>query len=363
MQISWAKDKLLDYTLFRSSNKRNGVRGAVSTAIEEIPTSVLLRSSTPLTATLAFCRPKIRLLLLFSVYVSFFTQNNVWFMTVESPPPAQRFRFRAIQARDGSTATAFNVENFRVLHNGIPIRTAHMLQNNGTSLVLSFSKIVNFTGWAFDTSLSSTLEKDPTVFYFEFERDGRWLVAGGSGPFYFSSIMTYLPIRYGTCRPRGCPNVFSELEPGDFSSNFETCARWWIGIAHLHLCIFSSLLKFVELMHVGNCYVYSIGLLIVYARGIARHWTLEYSPAMDLQEQMSFFIDSMSLSLHASMLPMVILTGTQYAQYRYYVWYYEKTGQIGVMSSILWSGIWVTGTSTCKYNSTLMAIDIDYAVP
>ena len=340
IQISWAKDVLRDSTPF----KRIGVRGVISEAIEEIPTPVLLTSGTPLAARFAFRRPIIRLMLLIRTILCFFSQSNVFYQTVESPGPAQRFRFRPIAARDGSTATGFNVENFRVLYNGSPIRTAHTLQTNGTSLVVSFTKFVNFTGWAFDTSLSSPVEKDPTVFYFEFERDGRWLVAGGSGPFYFASIITYLPIRHGTCRPRGCPNVFLELEPGDFSTYFQTFSRWWIGIAHLHLCIYLSMLKFVELMHLGICYVHFIGFLIVYSRGIARHWTLEYSPGMDLQEQIFFFIDSMCLSLHSSMLPHAIITGSQYVQYRYYVWYYEKTGRIGVISSVLFSGIWLTGT-------------------
>jgi hypothetical protein len=104
------------------------------------------------------------------------------------------------------------------------------------------------------------------------------------------------------------------------------------------------MMKFVELMHLGICYVHFIGFLVVYSRSIARHWTLEYSPGMDLQEQMFFFIDSMCLSLHSSMLPMAIITGSQYVQYRYYVWYYEKTGRIGVISSVLFSGIWLTGT-------------------
>jgi hypothetical protein len=330
-QISWSSDTWTDYTLLRSSvpsDKRNEERDAISKAIEEIPSSVLMTCTTPLACTLAFCRSNIRLLLLYISILCFVTQNNVWYQTVESPGPAQRLRFRSLQARDGSTATGVNIENFRVLYNGSPISTAHTLQTNGTALEIRFTKFVNFTGWAFDTSLSSPAEKDPTVFYFEIERDGRWLVAGGSGPFYFASIMTYLPMRYGTCRPRGCPNVFLELEPGDFSSYFETCTRWWIGITHLHLCIYCSMQRFIELMHRWTSFFYLIGFLVLFSGGITRHWTLEYSPGMDLQEQMSLFVESIRLSLHSSLLPMLILTVTQYAQYRYYVWNYEKTGSV-----------------------------------
>jgi hypothetical protein len=86
--------------------------------------------------------------------------------------------------------------------------------------------------------------------------------------------------------------------------------------------------RFIELMHRWTSFFYLIGFLVLFSKGITRHWTLEYSPGMDLQEQMSLFVDSIRLSLHSSLLPMLILTVTQYAQYRYYVWNYEKTGSV-----------------------------------
>jgi hypothetical protein len=62
------------------------------------------------------------------------------------------------------------------------------------------------------TALSGAIENDPTVFYFEYEvtdeRDGRWLTAGGSSAVCFCGVLSFPRLPFGTCRPRGCSNIF-----------------------------------------------------------------------------------------------------------------------------------------------------------
>ena len=71
------------------------------------------------------------------------------------------------------------------------------------------------------TALSGAVENDPTIFYFEYqvtdERDGRWLTAGGSSTVCFCGVLSFPRLPFGTCRPRGCSNIFR----GKYCSNRE----------------------------------------------------------------------------------------------------------------------------------------------
>ena len=69
--------------------------------------------------------------------------------------------------------------------------------------------------------MSGAVENDPTIFYFEYqvtdERDGRWLTAGGSSTVCFCGVLSFPRLPFGTCRPRGCSNIFR----GKYCSNRE----------------------------------------------------------------------------------------------------------------------------------------------
>ena len=62
------------------------------------------------------------------------------------------------------------------------------------------------------TVLSGAVENDPTIFYFEYdvtnEGNGMWLTAGGSCAVCFCGALSFPRLPYGTCRPRGCSNIF-----------------------------------------------------------------------------------------------------------------------------------------------------------
>jgi hypothetical protein len=71
------------------------------------------------------------------------------------------------------------------------------------------------------TASLGAVENDPTVFYFEYESDGRWLTGGGSSRVYFCGVLSFPPLAYGTCRPRGCSNIFR----GEFRSSGGACSH------------------------------------------------------------------------------------------------------------------------------------------
>jgi len=356
------KDRTLLMAPFRSSMNTRGARGVIREAIDQIPSATLLTTCLPLAGDLAFARPHLRAMLGLMAILVFTSQTNVWYSTVSSPGPAQRFRFRPLRARDNSEP-AGRIENLRVLHNGAPIRAASTQAQNGSSVLVSFESMVHFNGWAFDTAPTTPVDKDPVVFYFEFERDGKWLVAGGSSPFYFASTMTYVPLPHGTCRPRGCSNVFNEL--GDnFHSNFDTVVRWWLAFMYLRFMMGGSIIGFVKDQHLRVGILYAIGCVLLFARGVLRNLRLEFSPEMGLQEQARLLYDCAGLALPGDTLPYVLLTVVQFVDDKLGISVNEKTREIGFGNAWGWNGVcvclcvcaWVCGSMHGCHLHTFLAI-------
>jgi hypothetical protein len=196
---------------------------AIQYALDNVPTVQLLKSSaaTSLSWNVVLKRPSSRIVVALIACVVLCSEDGFLHMRHPQPPVARRFRFRVLRVRDGSAASSLNVSNFRILLDGDPIRAAYDLQyevpaseRNGVALVASFSNPVEWNGWSFNTALDTDAGKDPGVFYFEYERDSEWLVAGGSGPYYHAGVLFFLPTSFGTCRPRGCSNTFRNIEQG-----------------------------------------------------------------------------------------------------------------------------------------------------
>lgn len=331
---SWHNARGKGVNKFHSStNRRSRNDTLIQEAISKIPTASLLYSATPLAASLSFQRPFMQLLVVALTVLVVFTQASVVYSSIPPPEPAQVFRFRPLRVRDGSPATAPNIKNFRILLNGSPIQTTHNQEIQGASLVLSFSTPVDFNGFAFDTTLSP-VEMDPVIFYFEYERSGRWLVAGGSSPFYFACSLTFLPIRHGTCRPRGCTNVFRDLETG-FNTYLETAHRWFTGGAQIvGLVVWKSLLDFVELQHKDGMYIYGAACLILFVQGVSRHMSHEYAADLDLQAQLLLLGDCVFLALDGSLLPTFLVCIWQYGTYCSYVVNFQVTSLVYLTSPI-----------------------------
>ena len=315
-----------------------GARGLIREAIDQIPSGTLLTSCLPIAGDLAFARPHLRAMVGLMAILVFTSQTNVWYSTVSSPGPAQRFRFRPLRSRDNSEP-AGRIENLRVLHNGAPIRAASTQAQNGSSVLVSFESMVHFNGWAFDTAPTTPVDKDPVVFFLEFERDGKWMVAGGSSPFYFGGTMSYVPLPYGTCRPRGCSNVFNELED-NFHSNFHTVAIWWIGCTYLRIMMGgSSIITFMKDQHLRVGILYAIGCVLLFARGVLRNLRLEFSPEMGLQEQARLLYDCAGLALPGDTLPYVLLTVVQFVDDQLGISVNNTTREIGLAIGLGWNGV------------------------
>jgi hypothetical protein len=315
-----------------------GARGVIREAIDQIPSGTLLTSCLPLAGDLAIARPHVRAMLGLMAILVFTSQTNVWYSTVSSPGPAQRFRFRPLRARDNSEP-AGRIANLRVLQNGAPIRAASTQAQNGSSVLVSFESMVHFNGWAFDTAPNTPVDKDPVVFFLEFERDGKWMVAGGSSPFYFGGTMSYVPLPYGTCRPRGCSNVFNELED-NFHSNFHTVAIWWIGCTYLRIMMGgSSIITFMKDQHLRVGILYAIGCVLLFARGVLRNLRLEFSPEMGLQEQARLLYDCAGLALPGDTLPYVLLPVVQFVDDQLGISVNNTTREIGLAIGLGWNGV------------------------
>jgi len=91
---------------------------ACYTAITKIPTVQLMYSATPLALSIAFQRTHVKFIFVAISALVVFSQPGIIYSHLPSPPPAQHFRFRNLQARNGSPAKAANIENFRILFNG-----------------------------------------------------------------------------------------------------------------------------------------------------------------------------------------------------------------------------------------------------
>jgi hypothetical protein len=322
---------------FRTSLNKRGARGVIREAIDQIPSGTLVSTCLPLAGDLAAARPHLRAMLGLIGILVFTSQTNVWYSTVSSPGPAQRFRFRPLRARDNSEP-AGRIANLRVLQNGAPIRAASTQAQNGSSVLVSFESMVHFNGWAFDTAPNTPVDKDPVVFYLEFERDGKWMVAGGSSPFYFGGAMTYVPLPYGTCRPRGCSNVFNELED-NFHSNFHTVAIWWIGCTYLRIMMGGTIKGFLKDQHLRVAILYAIGCVLLFARGVLRNLRLEFSPEMGLREQARLLYDCAGLALPGDTLPYVLLSVVQLVDDKLYITMNDETGLIGFGNAFCWNGV------------------------
>jgi len=322
---------------FRSSLNRRGARGVIREAIDQIPSGTLLTSCLPLAGDLAVARPHLRAVLgLIGILVCTSRDGNWFVNSVQSPGPVQRLRFRPLQARD-DTEPAGRIENLRILHNGAPIRAESTQSQDGSTVLVSFESMVHFNGWAFDTAPTTPVDKDPVVFFLEFERNGKWVVAGGSSPFYFG-VFTYLPLPYGTCRPRGCSNIFRELE-GNFHSYFDMVARWWLAFSYLRLMMDGSIIAFLKDQHLRTGILYIMGCVLLFARGLLRNLLLEFSTEMGLQEQARLLYDCAGLALPGDTLPYVIIAVTQLGDDRLHISMNEKTREIGMGNALGWNGV------------------------
>jgi hypothetical protein len=78
----------------------------------------LLYSARPLAVSIAFGRAHVKFFFVCLAFLVIFTQPGITYSHLPPPLPAHRFRFRAVQARNGFPAKAPNIENLRVFFNG-----------------------------------------------------------------------------------------------------------------------------------------------------------------------------------------------------------------------------------------------------
>jgi hypothetical protein len=97
----------------------------VYTAVAKIPTVQLLYSARPLALSMAFQRAHVKFFWVCLAFLVIFTQPGIFYSHLPPLLPAHRFRFRAVQARNGSPAKAPNVENLRILLNGASRHHVH----------------------------------------------------------------------------------------------------------------------------------------------------------------------------------------------------------------------------------------------